>query len=231
MKKIILIIMILPGFASAQIYQAKKDAAALAPVTKPPYKEPGYSQMAFPKRSNEAPVWGFYVTENPSFRVTQSNVVGPIEIGYAFKVSRKGKIYAFSAYMPISNATVTISLWDGVTKQLLKQKKMTTGNKDNFSTLEFENEAVTIDSGKIYVVSMNTANTISPNYYQYYLLKKGDNNQNFLPYVYQNVTITEMRYSLSQAPFPIYPAYNNYYTNGQQVLPGLVDIGFYKIEY
>ncbi|MGC4103680.1 DUF4082 domain-containing protein [Ferruginibacter sp.] len=232
MKKISLIVFLLPLFIKAQVYQAKKDAMAPAPVTQAPAKDLGQrQQLAMPKRSNEGPVWGFYVTENPSFNVTTSNVVAPMEVGYAFKVSRKGLLYAFSVYMPVNNAAVTVSLWDGTTHQLIKQKKIVTGNKDNFSKVEFENEAVTLDSGKTYVLSMNTAAVVAPNYYQYYLMQKGSNAQNFLPYTYQHITVTEMRYTLAQAKVPTYPADNNYYVNGKQVLPGLVDFAYYATQY
>ncbi len=195
-------------------------------------KTSSQQKIPLPHSSNEGPLWAYYVQQNPSFKVQLSNTSSSMEVGYAFTVSKKGMVYAFTAYTPVANATYTITLWDSYTQQPIKQKKLTTTAKDNFQSIDFDNEAVEIQPNKTYVVSMNTAINGTAQYYPFYILKKDNPAEKFLPYTYKHITLKEGRFCFGKnANTPVYPANTNFYTSNQDVVLGLVDVGYYPTEY
>lgn len=228
MKKYsIVIVFLFPFFLRAQqVISAKALPRTVTDKTSAQQKFPP------PHSSNEGPLWAYYVNKNPSFKPQLSNTTSTMEVGYAFTVSKKGMVYAFSAYAPVANATYTITLWDSATQQPIKQKKVTIVTKDNFQTIDFDNEAVEIQANRTYIVSMNTAINGSSQYNPFYILKKDNPAEKFLPYTYKHITLVEGRFSFGKnANNPVYPANKNFYNNNQDVVLGLVDVNYYPTEY
>jgi hypothetical protein len=228
MKKYITLFTLLLPFC----LQAQKMMQAKALPKSNADKTSAKQKILPPHSSNEGPLWAYYVNQNPSFKVLLSNTTATMEVGYAFTVSKKGMVYAFNVYAPLANATYTITLWDGDTQQPIKQKKVTIVTKDNFQTIDFDNEAVEIQANKAYVVSMNTSINGTAQYNPYYILKKENAADRFLPYTYKHITLKEGRFCFGKsADQPVYPANTNYYVNNQDVVLGLVDVNYYPTEY
>lgn len=226
MKKYVGLFILLPLFIQAQVMAPKGLPKKNADNTSAPQK------ILPPHSSNEAPLWALYVQQNAYIKIQQSNTTGALDVGYAFTVSRKGVVYGFTVYSPTANATYTITLWDSATQQPLLQKKITIAAKDNFQSIDFDKEAIEIQANRTYVVSLNTAIIGTAQYYPFYILKKDNAAEKFLPYTYKHLTIVEGRYSFGKnASTPVYPANNNFFVNRQDVLLGLVDVNYYPLEY
>ncbi|MBS1511922.1 MAG: DUF4082 domain-containing protein [Bacteroidetes bacterium] len=228
MKKYIIAVLIL----SPCLLRAQQVISAKGLPKSTPDKTTAQPKVPPPHSSNEGPLWAYYVKNNPTFKPQLSNTTSAMEVGYAFTVSKKGMVYGFSVYAPVANATYTVTLWDSATQQPIKQKKVTILTKDNFQTINFDNEAVEIQANRTYVVSMNTAINGSTQYYPYYILKKDNPAEKFLPYTYKHITLKEGRYCFGKnANTPVYPANTDYYTSKQDVVLGLVDVNYYPTEF
>jgi Domain of unknown function (DUF4082) len=226
MKKYILLFLLFPFFVQAQRMAQKGLPKSGTDNTSAPQK------ILPPHSSNEGPLWAYYVYQNPSFKVQLSNTTSTMEVGYAFTVSKKGMVYAFNVYAPLAGASYTISFWDGETQQLLKQKKVIIAAKDNFQNIDFDNEAVEILPNKTYVVSINTSINGTAQYNPFYILKRDNPAEKFLPYTYKHITIREGRFCFGKnADNPVFPANSNFYSTNQDVVLGLVDVNYYPTEY
>ncbi len=81
----------------------------------------------------------------------------PVELGYTFTASDTGTVYQIGLRLPDTGRTYTVSLWDGVTQNLLIQKDVKNAILDfSYIDLNATNEAVHILANHIYVIGVYT---------------------------------------------------------------------------
>lgn len=115
------------------------------------------------------------------------------ELGYVFSSSTKGKVTQVAAQMR-DPGIYTVSIWDGDTKGLLRQKTIEQSSPNKFSTASIDD--LVIEKDKKYVVSIN--NTISNVAKGYNAVKKNVNSSaNIFPISKGSIIIQKSVYAIS----------------------------------
>jgi hypothetical protein len=157
------------------------------------------------------------------------------EVGYLFVPLKKGRIYALGVRMPQTGQDFKVTLWDTLTREILKQKTITNASSTGFTYVDLStgsnNEEVDVQANKAYIISVSTAavSPASPNR-QWYLLSKSGS-ADFLPITKGHIQILSGRYSTLEEPTTTYPDKDNFSVFGLHLLFGLVDVGYYATEY
>lgn len=125
---------------------------------------------------------------------------GNYELGYVFSASVTGKITQLAAQMA-EPGVYTVSIWDGVSKVLLRQKAVEQTSPNKFSSAAID--ALTIEKDKKYLVSINcTVSGVKKGYNG--LAKTGSGSTTIFPISRGSIVIQKSVYSISAVS--VFPA-------------------------
>jgi len=187
-----------------------------------------------PPRVNETPMATTLSADSASFNFAVHDPQAK-ELGFLFVPSKKGRIYALGIRMPQAGQSFTVTLWDTLTRQIIKQKTIVNQINTGFNYIDLNagttSEEIDVQANKPYIISVNTAATAVgvSNRQWYFLTKQGS--KDFLPLTKGHIQILSGRYSDIDATTPAFPDKDNFGVFGLHILFGLVDIGYYATEY
>lgn len=189
---------------------------------------------AIPPRNDETPL-ASVLKNAPGDYTIQVHDPQAKELGYLFVPLKKGKIYAMGIRLPQVGESFKVTLWDTLTKQVVKQKIVINQSNSGFTYIDLSsssiNEEIDVEKNHAYIISVNTASLSAgtPNRQWYMLSHSGS--ADFLPLTKNNIQILAGRYSSIDATTPTFPDKDHLSLFGLHLLFGLVDIGFYATEY
>jgi len=195
-------------------------------------KETNHPGPVVPPRDNETPLATTIQADPSSFTLAVHDPQAK-ELGYLFIPAKNGVIYSFGIRMPQTAQDFRVTLWDTLTKQIIKQKTITNTSTTGFSYVDLgsSNEEIDVTANKAYIISVNTAPLLAATgNRQWYLLSKSGG-ADFLPITKGHIKILSGRYSDAEPPGTIYPDKDNFSVFGLHLLFGLVDIGYYATQY
>lgn len=197
-------------------------------------KSDGVVAPAIPPRTDETPL-ATLLKNSPGDYVLQTHAPQAKELGYLFVPLKKGRIYALGIRMPQVGESFKVTLWDTLTRQVVKQKTILNQSTTGFTYIDLSasgnNEEVDVEKNRAYIISVNTAplSAGTPNR-QWYLMSRA-RSEDFLPLTRNNIQILAGRYSSMDAPGPTYPDKDHLSVFGLHLVFGLVDIGYYATAY
>jgi len=188
-----------------------------------------YATLPFPSRSNENPVASLAFTQgqpSSAFNLAASSTDYPTEYGLEFTVSKKGNLYALGLNVPDTGKYI-LSLWDVDKQSLLLRDSVHYVLSNGFLYIDFGpgDKEVELVPAKKYMASVFMSRSPAgapPRYYT--LFQPGI--EKWVPFTQKHVTVLGCFFTKTDAP-----AYPDVQVLHQDVLNGLVDIGYYATEY
>lgn len=184
---------------------------------------------AIPIRQNENPVASLAFTQGhtgSAFNLVTSSADYPSEYGLLFTASKKGILYALGLNVPDTGKYI-LSLWDVNTKALLLRDSVSYTLGYGFLYIDFgpQGKEVELVPGKKYMASVFMPRSPAGAPLRYYTLLQSGVDK-WVPFTQKHITVSGTFFTKTDAP-----TYPDVQVLHQDVLNGLVDIGYYATEY
>ncbi len=175
------------------------------------------------------PFQQYFINNSKAVNLSVHTNSYPLEIGYMFRASDTGSIYEIGLMLPDTGWSYTMTLWDSATQAILLQKvvKCSTATVFSYLDLNATNESVEIMKDHAYVISVNllpvgVAGAAPSDYYD---ARRADQ-QAIFPITESYITFTNQYNRITNSP-----AFPNNLIVYQDLINGLIDIGFSHISY